>query len=271
MAEPLALTIHIDGGSRGNPGPAAFGYVITAPGKPRLLGNGTLGRATNNVAEYTGLVSALTKAAELGATDVRIRSDSELLVRQMRGEYRVKNEGLAPLYEQARDLVGRIGSVTFEHVPRENNTEADRLCNEALDGQVIGMPNWDVATANAALATTDIQEGPPPRFMPENKRPEQSTVKLPRAVGPVLEGKVVVQGTLKHAASSGFHVLVLGHTFAVEFGDLRRFADTQPDPEAAAARGSVVRIEGKFKTIGSVERPEGVRLIVDTYLPLKRR
>jgi ribonuclease HI len=92
-----------------------------------------LGCATNNVAEYRGLVAALAWAAARGAGSLHVRSDSELLVKQMRGEYRVKNQGLQPLYEEARALARRIGRVTFEHVRREFNKDADRLANEAMD------------------------------------------------------------------------------------------------------------------------------------------
>jgi ribonuclease HI len=92
-----------------------------------------LGTCTNNVAEYGGLLAALRWGAEHGVSEMRIRSDSELLVKQMRGEYRVKNPGLQPLYEEAVSLVRQIGRVTFEHVGRELNKDADRLANEAMD------------------------------------------------------------------------------------------------------------------------------------------
>jgi len=125
--------VHIDGGARGNPGPAGWGAVIQpASGEPVEL-RGAIPRATNNVAEYRGLLAALEWCAAHRATDVHVRSDSLLLVQQMRGVYKVKNEGLKPLHGQARLLAHRIGRVTFEHVRREKNTEADRLANEAMD------------------------------------------------------------------------------------------------------------------------------------------
>jgi len=128
------ITIYTDGGSRGNPGPAGYGVHIVSPDGSALAEiKGALPRATNNVAEYEGLLAGLRWAIERGETQVRVRSDSELLVRQMRGEYRVKNPGLQPLYEEARRLVARIGRVTFEHVRREQNREADRLANVAMD------------------------------------------------------------------------------------------------------------------------------------------
>ena len=122
----------IDGGSRGNPGPAGFGVHIQREGEVIEL-KGALGTATNNVAEYNGLLAALRWAAENAITTLHIRSDSELLVKQMKGQYRVKNPGLQPLYEDARALVRQVGRVTFEHVRREFNKEADRLANEAMD------------------------------------------------------------------------------------------------------------------------------------------
>jgi ribonuclease HI len=130
------LTIHTDGAARGNPGPAAFAYVIGRDGAPPIEECGCLGRMTNNQAEYTALVRALEHAARLGtAQQVHVFSDSELMVKQMRGEYRVKNEELRDLYEQARELAGRFAAVRFQHVRREQNRRADELCNVALDGE----------------------------------------------------------------------------------------------------------------------------------------
>ncbi|HEX7085662.1 MAG TPA: ribonuclease HI family protein [Vicinamibacterales bacterium] len=128
------ITAYIDGGSRGNPGPAGYGVqIVDADGTVVAELHESLGTATNNVAEYRGLLAALSWAVDRGLTSLHIRSDSELLVRQMRGEYRVKNAGLQPLYQEARGLIARIGRVTFEHVRREYNREADRLANLAMD------------------------------------------------------------------------------------------------------------------------------------------
>ena len=124
---------NIDGGARGNPGPAGYGVRIeTADGTVVELKAG-LGIATNNVAEYRGLIAALTWAASEQIARLDVRSDSLLLVKQMLGEYRVKNPGLQPLWEEARRLVQRIGDVRFEHIRRELNKDADRLANEAMD------------------------------------------------------------------------------------------------------------------------------------------
>lgn len=124
----------IDGGARGNPGPAGWGaHIEHGEGGVAAELNGAIPHATNNVAEYQGLIGALAWCADQGATSVHVRSDSLLLVQQMRGVYKVKNEALQALYGQAKLVAHRIGRVTFEHVPREQNTEADRLANEAMD------------------------------------------------------------------------------------------------------------------------------------------
>lgn len=128
------ITAYIDGGARGNPGPAGYGcFIVDAQGLPIAKLHGALGVATNNVAEYNGLLAALEWAAERGHTRVHVKADSLLLVEQMNGNYRVKNEGLLPLYRQARHLVAKIGHVTFEHIPREQNKEADKLSNVGMD------------------------------------------------------------------------------------------------------------------------------------------
>jgi probable phosphoglycerate mutase len=131
--EGRAAVANIDGGSRGNPGPAGYGVRIERDDGVVTELKESLGIATNNIAEYNGLLAALRWAAANGIARLHVRSDSELLVKQMRGEYRVRNSGLIPLYEEARGLARRIGQVRFEHVRRELNTDADRLANEAMD------------------------------------------------------------------------------------------------------------------------------------------
>jgi len=135
MSSAEEVTIFTDGAARGNPGPAAFSYVIRRPDGGLLEEHSQcMGDTTNNVAEYTALVRALERAHALGAKKVQLHSDSELMVKQMRGEYKIKNEALRNLYEQASRLESRFASVTFQHVPRADNSHADRLCNEALNG-----------------------------------------------------------------------------------------------------------------------------------------
>jgi probable phosphoglycerate mutase len=128
------IDAYIDGGARGNPGPAGFGvHIESADGTPLADLHGPLGIATNNVAEYNALLAALTWAIEHGERRVRIRADSELLVKQMRGEYRVKHPGLQPLHARARLLTTKLDSVVFEHVRRVLNKDADRLSNIGMD------------------------------------------------------------------------------------------------------------------------------------------
>ena len=128
------IRAYIDGGARGNPGPAGFGVRIEdADGALIAELHQPLGITTNNVAEYQGLLAALHYAVEHDHRVLHIRSDSELLVKQMRGEYKVKNEGLKPLAVRARLLIMELDDVTFEHVRREANAEADRLANLAMD------------------------------------------------------------------------------------------------------------------------------------------
>jgi probable phosphoglycerate mutase len=131
---------HIDGGSRGNPGPAGYGVRIERDDGSVVELKEALGTTTNNVAEYRGLLAALAWAAGQGIRHLHVRSDSLLLVKQMLGEYRVKHAGLQPLWSEARGLVRRLGEVRFEHVRREDNREADRLANEAMDEAATLLP-----------------------------------------------------------------------------------------------------------------------------------
>lgn len=130
----MKMKLFTDGGARGNPGPAAYGFVLEDEDGAILAERGErIGRATNNVAEYRGLIAGLEKAHELGATAVTVVSDSELVVKQMRGEYRVKNETLQDLHDEASRVARRVGRVEYTNVRREDNELADRLVNEALD------------------------------------------------------------------------------------------------------------------------------------------
>jgi probable phosphoglycerate mutase len=123
-----------DGGARGNPGPAAYGYVLEAENGAVLAARGeAIGVATNNVAEYRALIAGLESAVEAGVDELEVVSDSELLVKQMQGEYRVKNETLRELNEDANALERKLGRVRYMAVRREHNELADKLVNEALD------------------------------------------------------------------------------------------------------------------------------------------
>ena len=125
---------YVDGASRGNPGPASYAVILRAPdGTVRFEAGKYIGRATNNVAEYYGLITALDYATTQGISRLLVRSDSELLVRQMQGRYKVKSADLQPLHERARKLAQGFAYFAIEHVPREQNREADELANLALD------------------------------------------------------------------------------------------------------------------------------------------
>ena len=132
----MKTKLFTDGGARGNPGPAAYGYVLEADDGTVLAAHGEkIGVATNNVAEYRALIAGLAKAVELAVPELEVVSDSELLVKQMTGVYRVKNEALRELSTQAARLARQIGNVTYTAVRREHNELADRLVNEALDSE----------------------------------------------------------------------------------------------------------------------------------------
>jgi probable phosphoglycerate mutase len=136
------IRAYIDGGARGNPGPAGYGVRIEdADGTLIQELHGGLGIATNNVAEYNGLLAALQWAVDHAHAKVHVRADSELLVKQMRGEYKVKHPGLQPLAARARLLAAQLDSVTFEHVRREQNKEADRLSNIGMDEAEAALRN----------------------------------------------------------------------------------------------------------------------------------
>ena len=130
----MKTRLFTDGGARGNPGPAAYAYVLQADDGTVLDARGeAIGVATNNVAEYSALVAGLARAVELGVDELEVVSDSELLVKQMRGEYRVKNRALQDLFLDASRLARKVGRVTYTAVRREHNELADSLVNEALD------------------------------------------------------------------------------------------------------------------------------------------
>ena len=148
-AASAAYRANIDGGSRGNPGPASYGVVIRDPrGQVIAKLKKYIGRSTNNVAEYYGLIAALDYAQQQGIRALRVESDSELLVRQMRGQYKVKSPELRPLFERARKMSQSFDSFKIEHVYREQNAEADALANEALD-ETSGTPSPKAKTSES--------------------------------------------------------------------------------------------------------------------------
>jgi ribonuclease HI len=136
-------TAHIDGAARGNPGPASYGVAILRPdGKPLEQLRKYIGRMTNNVAEYYALIAALDYAAANGIKKLRVKSDSELLVRQMKGIYKVKSGDLKPLHERAKKLAAALEHFDIQHVPRQQNSIADALANEALDSSSGSRPTF---------------------------------------------------------------------------------------------------------------------------------
>ncbi|RZT80296.1 putative phosphoglycerate mutase [Micromonospora violae] len=151
---PRVVSVEADGGSRGNPGPAGYGAVVRDPETGEVLAerSESLGTATNNVAEYQGLIAGLTAAAELGAAEVDVRMDSKLVVEQMCGRWQIKHPGLRPLAAQAAALVGRFTAVRFSWIPREQNRHADALANAAMDAAA-GRPAT-TAAATGRPATT---------------------------------------------------------------------------------------------------------------------
>jgi ribonuclease HI len=133
------LTVNVDGGARGNPGPAAIGVVLRDE-EGEVLGEvgETIGEATNNVAEYKALLRGIELAGEHGATDLNLIGDSELVVRQVEGRYKVKNAGIKPLHEEVKRALSSFDSWSIAHVRRAENADADRLVNQALDGALDG-------------------------------------------------------------------------------------------------------------------------------------
>ncbi|MGD0629118.1 MAG: reverse transcriptase-like protein [Terracidiphilus sp.] len=186
------FTAHCDGGSRGNPGPSGYGAVVEDP-QGRIVARLAqfLGIQTNNYAEYSGLLAVLKWAIENGAKHLRVVSDSELMVKQMKGQYKVASPVLRPLYEQARRLAARLEKFEMRHTLRGGNQEADRLANEAMD-KGMGRTPAQQATEAAARRVSDAPLRPP-------AMPGPSAVKPPRQVieGYVKDGVVhLLEGEL---------------------------------------------------------------------------
>ena len=140
MAGMGVVTLYVDGAAKGNPGPAGIGVLVELEGEVLKEYSGFLGKATNNVAEYKALIKGLEIVRKLGAKRVNAISDSELIVRQMNGQYKVKNEKLLPLYQSARDLVGSLDAFRIRHVSRSENQHADRLANHGISNALKRKP-----------------------------------------------------------------------------------------------------------------------------------
>jgi ribonuclease HI len=174
-------TMHIDGAARGNPGPAAYAIVLQRPGLPVVEEADTIGKATNNVAEYTALVEGLELATELGVKKLAVFSDSELMVKQMTGEYRVKNEDLRPLYEEAKRLAASFQAFTIAHVRREQNKRADEIGNDALDGKPRKRGQPFVASEPKAASSPSRPKAPAAAVTDANVRDDALAILLSAA------------------------------------------------------------------------------------------
>jgi broad specificity phosphatase PhoE/ribonuclease HI len=177
----LRVIVEADGGSRGNPGPAGYGAVVLDPESGEVLAERaeSIGTATNNVAEYGGLIAGLAAAAELGASHVDVRMDSKLVVEQMSGRWQIKNAGLRPLAAQAADRVRQFSSVSFSWIPRERNKRADALANRAMDAAAgIVRPGSGAAGAGAASAGAADPAGEPARPVAAGSWEPRSTAPL---------------------------------------------------------------------------------------------
>ncbi|MGC4855647.1 bifunctional RNase H/acid phosphatase [Micromonospora sp. DT4] len=175
---PRVVVVEADGGSRGNPGPAGYGAVVRDPETGEVLAerSESLGTATNNVAEYQGLIAGLRAAAELAAAEVDVRMDSKLVVEQMSGRWQIKHPGLRPLAAQAAALVGRFGAVRFTWIPREQNRHADALANAAMDAAA-GRPSAPAslgAPASASAPAGGTATGSDPATAPASWEPRPS-------------------------------------------------------------------------------------------------
>ena len=179
---PADIIVHVDGASRGNPGPAAYAVVMeAADGMPLVAFSNLLGKTTNNVAEYQALLAALDYALSHHHLRLRVKSDSELLVRQINGLYKVRNADLKALHEQARQMIGHLKTFRIEHVPREENREADRLVNKALDAAGVG------ARSQSAF---DLSQSTPPQPLRSTATYRRGILELHHAL-PLAEGEEV--------------------------------------------------------------------------------
>jgi probable phosphoglycerate mutase len=161
----MRVTVEADGGSRGNPGPAGYGAVVRAEtGELLAERHGALGVTTNNVAEYSGLLAGLKAARECGADEVDVRMDSKLVIEQMAGRWQVKHPGLRPLFEEARSLAQGFALVRYAWIPREQNKDADRLANIAMDGEKAAAPapekrSWSPPSTGTPLRMVVVRHG----------------------------------------------------------------------------------------------------------------
>jgi ribonuclease HI len=192
VADEGWFTAHCDGGSRGNPGPSGYGAVIEDPqGRTAARLSQFLGMQTNNYAEYSGLIAVLQWAIENGTKRMRVVSDSELMVKQMKGQYKVASPVLRPLYEQARRLAGKLERFEMRHTLRGGNKEADRLANEAMDKGMGRSPERQAAQA-ASRRVSDAPLKPTPTPSPVAAKPARVVLEgfVKNGVVHLLEGEL---------------------------------------------------------------------------------
>jgi ribonuclease HI len=179
------ITLNFDGGSRGNPGIAGVGIVLSAKDGTSLVTLGRhIGRATNNVAEYMALITGLEEAVKLGVKKLLVRGDSELIIKQMRGEYRVKNPALKDLYDRACDLVAKFSQVRFEHNLRHHNSVADKLANLAMDRKADVTDADGIAAGPAEDEQSNVLSCPNCGCEIEVKRPPSARARGGRFICP---------------------------------------------------------------------------------------
>lgn len=148
----IKAVLNTDGGARGNPGPAGIGFALRVSDEIVCHGGWYVGETTNNLAEYQALIWGLENAIEFGVGEIIVRADSELMVKQLLGQYRVKNEGIRPLHARANDLLGRFSLVTIQHVRRAFNKDADQYANEAMDARM-GVGDYRLEPGGATQDT----------------------------------------------------------------------------------------------------------------------
>jgi phosphoribosylglycinamide formyltransferase-1 len=213
------IIAYTDGGSRGNPGPAAAAVVLTSPDGKILLSRGFfIGPATNNVAEYTAVCRALEAALDLGASEVEVISDSELLVKQLNGRYAIRSEHLLPLHQKAKRLLSQFGRSTIRHVTREHNKHADRLVNQALDARAdVTVEAPDPVANHRALRLAVLISGTGRTLMNLHECIRRG--RLRATIPLVISSRGEVAGVDK-ARSAGLHVVVVrkkDHTDVEQF------------------------------------------------------
>jgi probable phosphoglycerate mutase len=193
MPNSPEIVAHIDGGSRGNPGPAAYGVAIKTPqGKPVTAFAKFIGETTNNFAEYQGLLAALEYALTHGYPRLRVLTDSELMARQISGRYKVRSPDLKPLHDKAQAMIARLEAFSIRHVYREQNREADRLANQALDNAERGLvPRAPSPPTPAPSATPPLPSKTPTAKPLCITATFQNSVLLPHTQLPLLDGEEV--------------------------------------------------------------------------------